>query len=141
MAHISHRTRIIGALAALTLIGALVLSFTLLRPANADAWEFIGPNQSEITSLVFDPITPTTLYAGTLNGVYKSEDGGTTWRRIPSGPRVATSLLIDPLTPTTLYAADRYRDIFKSEDGGETWRIVNNGLDKDARVDWLSIVR
>ena len=80
MARLSRRTRIIAVIGALMLLGALGLGFTLLRPAEEESpWEFLGPADRNVTSLVFDPTTPTTLYAATLyNSVYKSEDGGAT---------------------------------------------------------------
>ena len=78
MARMSRRIRIIAVISALALLGALGLGFTLLRLAE-DPWEFLGPADDDVTSLVFDPTTPTTLYAATLyNSVYKSEDGGAT---------------------------------------------------------------
>ncbi|MDW8214276.1 MAG: hypothetical protein RMJ55_12020 [Roseiflexaceae bacterium] len=151
MARMSRKTMLIGAVAALALLGALAAGFVLLRPQPTDAWEFIGPNRTEIWTLAFDPTTPTTLYAGTGDGVYKSEDGGVTWRIAGSGlsPR---SLVVDPATPTTLYAGeysrlysregelrDEWRGVLKSEDGGATWRVMNNGLGERPEVDALAL--
>jgi hypothetical protein len=128
MARLSRTTRLIVALGALALLGALGLGFTLLRPAEEEnPWEFLGPADDDVTSLVFDPTTPTTLYAATCyGGVYKSEDGGATWRYLRRSGFRGTSLAIAPTTPTTLYF---YGDgVYKSADGGETWRAVNRGL-------------
>ena len=129
MARLSRTTRLIVALGALMLIGALELGFTLLRPAEEESpWEFLGPGSYDVTSLVFDPTTPTTLYAATAyGGVYKSEDGGTTWRYLRGSGFRGDSLAIASTTPTTLYV---YGDgVYKSADGGETWRAVNRGLE------------
>ena len=125
MARLSRTTRLIVALGALALLGALGLGFTLLRLAE-DPWEFLGPAEGDVTSLVFDPTTPTTLYAATRGGVYKSEDGGTTWRYLRGSGFRGDSLAIASTTPTTLYV---YGDgVYKSADGGATWRAVNRGL-------------
>ena len=132
MAQMSRRTRII--IGALALLGALGLGFTLLRPAEEESpWEFLGPAEGDVTSLVFDPTTPTTLYAATDHGgVYKSEDGGTTWRYLRRLGFRGDSLAIASTTPTTLYF---YGDgVYKSADGGETWRAVNRGLG----LSWVS---
>jgi photosystem II stability/assembly factor-like uncharacterized protein len=132
MARLSRTTRLIVALGALALLGALGLGFTLLRPAEEEnPWEFLGPADDDVTSLVFDPTTPTTLYAATRFGdVYKSEDGGATWRYLRQSREVRGLeflLAIAPTTPTTLYF---YGDgVYKSADGGETWRAVNRGLE------------
>ena len=128
MAQMSRRTRII--IGALALLGALGLGFTLLRPAEEEnPWEFLGPADRDVTSLVFDPTTPTTLYAATqFGGVYKSEDGGTTWRYLRGSGFGGRSLAIASTTPTTLYVYGG-RGVYKSADGGETWRAVNRGLE------------
>jgi hypothetical protein len=127
MARLSRTTRLIVALGALALLGALGLGFTLLRLAE-DPWEFLGPAEGDVTSLVFDPTTPTTLYAATdYGGVYKSEDGGTTWRYLRGSRELEEGFLaIAPTTPATLYVYGR--GVYKSADGGETWRAVNRGL-------------
>ena len=38
-----------------------------------------------VRALAIDPSTPTTLYAGTERGVYKSTDGGDTWAGVNNG--------------------------------------------------------
>jgi photosystem II stability/assembly factor-like uncharacterized protein len=131
MARLSRRTRIIAVIGALTLLGALGLGFTLLRLAEEESpWEFLGPADRDVTSLVFDPTTPTTLYAATAyGGVYKSEDGGTTWRHLRGSRELEGRFLaIAPTTPATLYVYGR-GVLYKSADGGETWRAVNRGLE------------
>jgi photosystem II stability/assembly factor-like uncharacterized protein len=94
----------------------------------------------DVTSLAFDPTTPTTLYAATrYGGVYKSEDGGATWRYLRQSREVrglGFLLAIAPTTPTTLYLYGA-RSVYKSADGGETWRAVNRGLELGER-NWLS---
>ena len=73
-----------------------------------------------VHALAIDPVTPTTLYAGTFSGcVFKSTDGGGVWSPMSNGLVVATAytLAIDPATPTTLYAGT-WKGVFKSTDGG-----------------------
>ena len=63
---------------------AIILLVTLWA-APAYPWHGSG----NITALAIaprtDPVTPTTLYAGTTSGVYKSTDGGATWSTASSG--------------------------------------------------------
>ena len=77
-------------------------------------------------------------------GIYKSVDGGATWRHVLVGENEATGavdLAIDPANPRVLFAAmwDRERTpwalrsggpgsgIWRSRDGGETWdRLVDD---------------
>ena len=59
-----------------------------------------------VYTLAIDPGTPSTLYAGTYNGVFKSTDAGATWEALNtgwSGPPVS-ALAIDPAAPGRLYA-------------------------------------
>ena len=69
-----------------------------------------------VSALALDPTTPTTLYAGTSDGVFKTTDGGTSWSPVNTGLAVLSTtvraLALDPTTPTTLYAgrAGRLQD-------------------------------
>ncbi len=127
VSRISRKTTLIGAVVALALIGALAAGFVLLRPPRTNAWEFTGPNRAEIVTLAFDPATPTTLYAGADDGVYKSEDGGVTWRTANRRLPGVRTLAVDPAAPTTVYAGTK-NGAYKSDNGGATWRAINNGL-------------
>ncbi len=58
-----------------------------------------------MSSLVIDPSTPETLYAGKWSGVFTSTDGGRTWQPFGEGmaPKDVHTLAIDP-TSGRLYA-------------------------------------
>ncbi len=68
------------------------------------------------------------------NGLYKSTDGGTTWRQIAAGlPSAADGLgrigiAVAPSAPSRMYAvlgAAKGGGLYRSEDGGESWRLAN----------------
>jgi len=93
-----------------------------------------GPYQTAtlgvVLSLAVDPLTPSTVYAGTSDsGVYKSTDGGATWTQRSSGMGNldVLSLAIDPFTPTIVYAGI-YAGVYKSTDGGATWAQRSSGM-------------
>jgi len=138
MARMSHRIRIIAVIGALALLAGLGLGFALLRPAEEEnSWEFLGPGASEVTSLVFDPTTPTTLYAATwFRGVYKSEDGGTTWRYLRGSGFGGRSLAIAPTTPATLYFYGA-GGVYKSADGGGNLARGQPGVEA-GETKWVS---
>jgi photosystem II stability/assembly factor-like uncharacterized protein len=101
-----------------------------------------GLTDLDVRSLAIDPVTPTTLYAGTPSGVFKSTDGGVSWSPAGSGipPGVVSALVVDPVTPTTVYAGTGAAvsgrpssgaagaGVFKSLDGGASWVAINPGL-------------
>jgi len=95
------------------------------------------------SELAFDPTNPDIIYAGmwesrqgpwenaawsgATGGLFKSTDGGTTWRQLnPAAPDAAVqvNLAIAPSDPRRLYAAiatSRGTGIYRSDDAGETW--------------------
>ena len=99
--------------------------------AGINQWTTNGPLSKPFTptTFVIDPLTPTTLYAGTsFQGIFKSDNGGASWT--PHNTDSFTrpdALVIDPLTPSTLYAVAS-DDVFKSIDGGGSWTAVNTGF-------------
>jgi hypothetical protein len=110
---------------------AYVISSIGLASAGVGTWTPLGPNGGAILSLVADPTTPDTLYAGTSSsGVFKSVDGGSTWSPASTGlPSTIDirSMAIDPVTPTTLYVATR-EGVFRSTDGAQSWSDFSGGL-------------
>ncbi|GMR10836.1 MAG: exo-alpha-sialidase [Anaerolineae bacterium] len=88
-----------------------------------------------------DPADPQIVYAGTDDGLFKSQDGGSTWgtKRL-SGARVQT-IAIDPLNPDILFAGTgevrsisdtEIVGIFKSTNAGDTWVEKYDAAAEDA---------
>ena len=116
------------------LIGLLALLMSICQPhtvsAGTNVWTSNGPEGGYVRALAIDPQTPTTLYAGTYGGVFKSTDGGGNWSTVNTGLTATGvyALAIDPQTPATLYAGTDGGGVFKSTDGGANWSAVNTGL-------------
>src|SRR6185295_3393452 len=118
---------------------AALLGFLAAAPdaaGQSGTWTTRGPVGGSVYCLVPDPSRPATIYAGTAQGVFKSDDGGASWRAANSGmpaERVQT-IAIDPTATETLYAGTLTPNgvesvgIFKSTDGGASWTAVNEGL-------------
>ncbi len=92
---------------------------------NTDNFTVLG-----ISSIVFDPVTPTTMYIATgdgdagdtwSSGVYKSIDGGSTWNATAVSPTVdlkwkIRKIAINPSNPNILYVASN-KGLLKTTDG------------------------
>ncbi|MEP6800432.1 MAG: hypothetical protein ABJC07_00740 [Acidobacteriota bacterium] len=115
----------------------LVAAFAALVSARGQAgvndWTSIGPYGpgGNIRTLAVDPQTPTTLYAGTDGGVFKSQDGGISWGAINNGMTGFTvyALAIDQTATGTLYAGTN-AGVFRTNNGGNIWTAQRAGLGK-----------
>jgi photosystem II stability/assembly factor-like uncharacterized protein len=97
-------------------------------------WERISMGQEfqrdTVTAFATDKKDPDVIYAAMKNaGVYKTIDGGLSWRPAHQGLASAQveSLLIDSQNPRILYAGTM-GGVFKTEDGGENWFRVSEGI-------------
>ena len=120
------------------------------------SWTNAGLKESEhVGKIVVDPKSPDTVYvasqgplwaAGGERGVYKTTDGGKTWKPSLklSENTGASDLWIDPRDPAVLYATSYQRRrhvwgmvhggpesaIWKTTDAGATWRKLEKGIPK-----------
>lgn len=77
-----------------------------------------------------------TLVAGTLEGVYRSNDGGSNWQKISasnSDIHNVESIAVDPKNPNVVYAGT-WHLAWKTDDGGANWHHVNKGMIEDSDV-------
>jgi len=121
------------------------------------SWKNVGLAKSEhIGKIVVDPRDSNTVYVaaqgplwapGGDRGLYKTVDGGKTWRAIltVSENTGVSDLIFDPTNPDILYAAAYQRRrhvytlinggpesaLYKSMDGGASWTKLENGLPKE----------
>ena len=68
------------------------------------------------------------LYAAGEGGIYRTVNGGKSWRTLNNGLHKLTvnTIAIDPKEPTILFAGTD-RGLFKSVDGGEDWEKIIKG--------------
>jgi len=90
-----------------------------------------------VRSLTEAPSEQKILVAGTLLGVFRSEDGGEHWARIsPEGSteiHEIESLAVDPTDPKVIYAGTWHLP-WKTTDGGKNWSIMKQGIIEDSDV-------
>src|SRR5664280_1427725 len=91
---------------------------------------------SNMSCFAISQKSPSTMFAGTNEGVFRTADGGTTWTAcgtIPAQPvqPSITSIAIDPITPTTLYVSTNGVGVFRSADNGGSWKDINSELTRN----------
>ena len=130
--------------------GSIVYGGTgVYRSADGgESWEHVGlPTSGAIGRIAVDPTNPQRVYvaaSGNLflpagqRGLYRSDNGGSTWKPVLRGENNTTGavdIAIDPSNPDTLLAAlwDHHRTpegrfyagpgsaLMRSTDGGHTW--------------------
>ena len=101
---------------------------------TADSYGIVS-DFSNMTCFAISQKSPSTMFAGTSEGLFRTVDGGTTWttcsRILPmyAQPDV-TSIAIDPLTLNTLYVAT-HEGVFRSADNGRSWKDINSELTRN----------
>lgn len=96
---------------------------------GGDAWEYLPNPVGGVWTSAFavDPADSRVIYAAQSSaasgGVYRSSDGGATWRRTnlrEAGTRV---LIFDPGNPSRLFAVTNV-GLHVTTDAGESWRLL-----------------
>lgn len=90
-----------------------------------------------VLALANAPSDPKVFVAGTLKGVYRSNDSGAHWTLIsPAGSteiHEVESIAIDPKDPNTVYAGTWHLP-WKTTDGGAHWNNIKQGVIDDSDV-------
>ena len=101
---------------------------------RGDRWERLAlPDEdTDIWSITVHPADPRTIYAGYgPAGVYRSDDGGDHWKKLPDPklpdrvhmafPCRVMRLDVDPAEPDFVYACLEANGAMRSRDRGESW--------------------
>ena len=95
-----------------------------------------GMHGQSVRALAQAQANPRVLIAGTLSGVYRTEDKGEHWREIsPGGNEIheVESIAIDPYDPEIIYAGTWHLP-WKTNDGGAHWNNIRQGVIDDSDV-------
>lgn len=99
--------------------------------------EAAGMRGQSVLALAQARSNPNVLVAGTLRGVYRSQDKGVHWQEIsPAGSaeiHEVESIAIDPYDAGIVYAGTWHLP-WKTMDGGSSWRSIKQGLIDDSDV-------
>ncbi|KAA3614292.1 MAG: hypothetical protein DWQ01_00900 [Planctomycetota bacterium] len=97
-------------------------------------WEAIGPEGGYFKSFAPHPDDPEIILAGgdDSSGIWKSTDGGNSWRLVSEELRNVTGWCLTRhfLNPDLVFTGDLYGryPVLRSEDGGETWEPSYDGI-------------
>lgn len=109
-----------------------------------------GLQGQSVRAFTVAPSDSRILFAGTLQGVFRSTDAGVSWKLIsPAGSREiheVESLAVNPRDPNIVYAGTWHLP-WKTSDGGENWENIKQGVIDDSDVfsiivdpEWPNIV-
>ncbi len=94
------------------------------------------PGAPEVIDLAVAPDDDQTLYAATWTGMFRSENGGSSWTMLPGLPGNAAvrAVAVDPLDSLHLVAGVEQQGVFFSRDGGQTWKAGIAGLEANGSL-------
>ncbi|MFO7892755.1 MAG: hypothetical protein R6U63_03380 [Longimicrobiales bacterium] len=82
--------------------------------------EGIDEEDREVYAVAVDPRDGDIVFAATSGGVYRTLDGGATWRCVLSSPRPAYAVAVDPDDGDIVYAGTA-GGVYRSVRGGAPW--------------------
>jgi hypothetical protein len=92
----------------------------------------------KINCLAADPSNRRLVYAGTPDGILRSDDCGLTWHPSGMAGHVVKSLAVSPHDSEIIYAGTKPAFMFRSHDGGQTWAELESFRRIPNRWWWFS---
>ncbi|MBI2396981.1 MAG: hypothetical protein HYV17_04235, partial [Xanthomonadales bacterium] len=92
--------------------------------ADDGRWSSHGPYGGSTLQLHIDPDNPFTMYTSSVGGLFRTQDGATSWVRIEHGIPSAVSgraFALDQDAPANLYVFDDAGLLYHSADRGDNW--------------------
>jgi len=99
-------------------------------PAQQASGESLGP-ETFVSIQALAVGEKQTVYAGSFGkGIFKSEDGGKTWRAVNEGMTDPFVYVLVVGSDKTVYAGTLRGGVFRTQNGGASWTAMNAGLDR-----------
>jgi len=117
-------------------------------------WRLIGPHRGgRVVAVAGDVSDPATFYFGACaGGVWKTNDGGTTWHNVSDGylqTAAVGAIAVSESDPNVIYVgtgeacirndASHGDGVYRSTDGGKSW--TNAGLRDTRHIGKIQIAR
>ncbi len=103
---------------------SLLLSLPVLALAGPGVWTSSGPSGGIVSDLEFNPVTPTTIYANSGGGFFKTTNRGASWTRAENGIaglKGVRVFVLDADSPAVLYLVAGDGRLYRSNDAALNW--------------------
>lgn len=87
-----------------------------------------GFNNRRIHDVEVDPCDPNIVYAGSVAGLYRSEDAGKSWYAVSSEEMVVNSIVLHPQRPDRIILGIEGDGVYVSDDRAKTFTRASEGL-------------
>lgn len=87
-----------------------------------------GFNNRRIHDVEIDPCDTSTVYAGSVAGLYRSDDNGKTWYVISDEGMVINSIVLHPQRPGRIILGVEGDGVYVSNDRGKSYARASDGL-------------
>jgi len=78
--------------------------------------------------LMQDPNHPETVYGGTTQGLYRTQDGGASWQRLTSSDVIVNDVFVDPKDSNHVMLATDRGGVLNSHDAGMSFVATDTGF-------------
>jgi len=94
--------------------------------------------EDEVLAMAADPKIPSRLYAGKKDGLFVSDDSGSTWSEVPMlyPPQNVADIRFSK-DGEEVYIVEKWGRVIHSEDGGKIWKNIN--LPFDSQVEGIEL--
>ncbi len=80
------------------------------------------PTSKTVNGFAVDPVNPKTMYVAMRDGLFKSTDGGNSWKSVGNELKNVAAVTVNPKNPSEVYLSTAEGKIFASADGGAKWK-------------------
>lgn len=103
---------------------------TLLRGTpTGDSWEIVHiPSGNTVNDIAFDPISGSRFYLACSEGLWRTTDAGSTWKRLNGqySDLEAYSVAVNPQNALEVFVSTNGSGFWKSTNGGDSWSSIGS---------------
>jgi len=83
------------------------------------------PTNKTVYAFAANPRDPKLMLAGLRDGLFKSTDGGESWKKVAKAPRDVAAVAFVPGKPEVVFLGTASGILYRSPDNGATWQRQN----------------